>query len=219
MKRNIIRKKTVKSLMACILVACLTAGAFLMPKSLNAYADSVENQQEEDIVLTQDSEKMIAATRDEYKNLYEYTYSPEVESLMEQTGMTVGESLVEQICYYQQMLGTATDEQEIDKINALIKGTKNILDMYQTVAKQGEASPVDINGVNGTPIDTIRTYAEAYALASVAVPAAIAWFNASNYLLSAELLTHAWIEDFVPRRLLSDSWQQGCRFANYIQFC
>lgn len=196
MKRNM--RKKIKSLMTYILIACFMAIAFLVPQSLNAYADSVENQQEECSVLKRDSEQLITETREEYKNLYEYTYNSGVEALMEQTGMTVGESLVEQICYYQKMLGVATDEQEIDKINNLIVGTKNILDMYQSMAKQDEVEVFELNTINGPTIETVLTYAEVYALSSTAVPAAIAWFGASNYLLSAELLTHAWIENFFP---------------------
>lgn len=70
--------------------------------------------------------------------------------------------------------------------------------MYQSVASESEVS-IDSpqQELRASDID-VPTYASTYALSATAVPAAIAWFNASNYLLSAELLTHAWIENFFP---------------------
>lgn len=168
-----------------------------------AYADNSETKAEEnDVSLSVDTEQLIASTREEYKDLYEYEYSPEIEEEIKQTGKTVGESLVDQICYFQQMLGTTTDQAEIDKINALIDGTKNILDTYQTVAKQQSQAIVDIQQVNmladdGGIIDDIL-YKEVYDRAVPVVTAAIAWFNGSNYLLSGELLTHAWVDNYTP---------------------
>lgn len=197
-------RKFLYSFIICILIACFAMIAVNTTSntSLKANAATYENQEQDNCTSSKlDSEKMMAKTREEYKVLNEYAYSSEIQAEMEKTGMTVGESLVDQICYYQQMLGETSDEQEINKINRIIDSTKNILDMYQAAAVQSES--LFANEQNNAmqsrqlPFDP-TVYASVYATACTAVPAAIAWFNASNYLLSAELLTHAWIENFFP---------------------
>ena len=139
------RLKALATLALTILLLCSFTLTFLFyGQNTLAYADDAEtNAEETDVNLSIDTERLIASTREEYKDLQEYEYSPEIKEEIEQTGKTVGESLVDQICYYQQMLGTATDQAEIDKINALIDGTKNILDTYQAAAKQQSQAVVD----------------------------------------------------------------------------
>ena len=197
------RLKALATLALTILLLCSFTLTFLFyGQNTLAYADDTEIKTEEtDVNLSIDIERLIASTREEYKDLQEYEYSPETKEEIEQTGKTVGESLVDQICYYQQMLGTATDQAEIDKINALIDGTKNILDTYQAAAKQQSQAVADTQQ-NGMPdlddvaVNISKTYA------STTVGAAIAWFNSSNYLLSGELLTHAWIDNYTPGNYL-----------------
>ena len=187
-------------LVLAMLISSLLLGYFMRPVQANAEAVSASVEDgynaNEDKALRQDSTQLISATREEYKDLQEYSYSKEIEAEMEETGMTVGESLVDQLCYYQQLLDSATDAQEISKINGMIEGTKNILDMYQGVATQRSTNAsIDYPSSGIVTGGTLMGYAAAYSLASTAVPAAIAWFNASNYLLSAELLTQAWVGD------------------------
>lgn len=197
------RLKALTTLALTILLLCSFTLTFLFyGQNTLAYADNAEtNAEETDVNLSIDTERLIASTREEYKDLQEYEYSPEIKEEIEQTGKTVGESLVDQICYYQQMLGTATDQAEIDKINALIDETKNILDTYQAAAKQQSQAVADTQQ-NGMPdlddvaVNISKTYA------STTVGAAIAWFNSSNYLLSGELLTHAWIDNYTPGNYL-----------------
>lgn len=190
------RLKALATLALTILLLCSFTLTFLFyGQNTLAYADDTEIKTEEtDVNLSIDTERLIASTREEYKDLQEYEYSPEIKEEIKQTGKTVGESLVDQICYYQQMLGTATDQAEIDKINALIDGTKNILDTYQAAAKQQSQAVVaaqqDDKGVVDFFVD--------FTYAASTVSAAIAWFNSSNYLLSGELLTHAWVVNFTP---------------------
>ncbi len=190
------RLKALATLALTILLLCSFTLTFLFyGQNTLAYADDAETKTEEtDVSLSIDTEQLIASTREEYKDLQEYEYSPEIEEEIKQTGKTVGESLVDQICYYQQMLGAVTDQEEIDKINALIDGTKNILDTYQAAAKQQSQAVVatqqDDKGVVDFFVD--------YTYAASTVSAAIAWFNSSNYLLSGELLTHAWVGNFTP---------------------
>ena len=196
------RLKALATLALTILLLCSFTLTFLFcGQNTLAYADDTEIKTEEtDVNLSIDTERLIASTREEYKDLQEYEYSPEIKEEIEQTGKTVGESLVDQICYYQQMLGTATDQAEIDKINALIDGTKNILDTYQAAAKQQSQAVVATQQIDTLAggVAPLSTYETIYALAAAPVAAAIAWFNNSNYLLSGELLTHAWVENFFP---------------------
>lgn len=202
------RLKALATLALTILLLCSFTLTFLFyGQNTLAYADDAEtNAEETDVNLSIDTERLIASTREEYKDLQEYEYSPEIKEEIEQTGKTVGESLVDQICYYQQMLGTATDQAEIDKINALIDGTKNILDTYQAAAKQQSQAVVDTQQIDmladdGGIIEDFL-YKEVYDRAAPVVAAAIAWFNGSNYLLSGELLTHAWIDNYTPGNYL-----------------
>ena len=189
------RLKALATLALTILLLCSFTLTFLFyGQNTLAYADNAEtNAEETDVNLSIDTERLIASTREEYKDLQEYEYSPEIKEEIEQTGKTVGESLVDQICYYQQMLGTATDQAEIDKINALIDGTKNILDTYQAAAKQ-QSQAVVAAQQDDTGEDDDTSYEHTRFLAATAVPAAISWFFESNYWLSSELLNHAWTE-------------------------
>lgn len=189
------RLKALATLALTILLLCSFTLTFLFyGQNTLAYADDTETKTEEtDVSLSIDTERLIASTREEYKDLQEYEYSPEIEEEIKKTGKTVGESLVDQICYYQQMLGTATDQEEIDKINALIDGTKNILDTYQAAAKQ-QSQAVVAAQQDDTGEEDDNSYEHIYLVAATAVPAAVVWFYESNYLLSGELLNHAWTE-------------------------
>ena len=104
-------------LVLAMLISSLLLGYFMRPVQANAEAVSASVEDgynaNEDKALRQDSTQLISATREEYKDLQEYSYSKEIEAEMEETGMTVGESLVDQLCYYQQLLDSATDAQEI----------------------------------------------------------------------------------------------------------
>lgn len=171
----------------------------------NAATNSDQEQQ------TLDCESLIASTLEEYSDLKEVTYPTEIENEIEKTGMTVGESLVDQLCYYQELLFKAEDEQEVERLNHLIEATKNIIELYQKAAESNYiAESNSINEINDNfdiisnrnvvvilP-DDFPTFTTVYTIAASAVPLAIAWFNSSNYLLSAELLTHAWFENFFP---------------------
>lgn len=140
------------------------------------------------------SEQMIENTRAEYKNLVEYDYSPEILSAMEKTGKTVGESLLDQLCYYQGLLGETEDEEEKSKINHMIQASKNVLDMYQEAAKEQKLSYSTHVGETNTRTRS----ATGDSGINLIIATAIAWFDAVNYLLSGELLTHAWGDNFTP---------------------
>lgn len=180
---------------AVLLAFCFVMLVVLSRTELNVFAATSAEQEKVIDYSEQDAEKMIAATREEYSDLQEYPYDEEIAGEMDKLGTTVGESLVDAICHYQEMLAIATDEQEIEKINSLIDGTKNILDTYQNAAlqKNTKLANYDINSVGVfPPFDAV------WQVAATAVPAAIAFFTAANYSLSAELLTHAWVENFFP---------------------
>ncbi len=104
MKHSTRKGKCLNLLVLCMLILCIAIAALYMPNSsfiTYAATEDYQVQEEKSKVLKHESDQTIAKTREKYKDLREFSYSPEIEKIMAETGKTVGEGLVEQICYYQ----------------------------------------------------------------------------------------------------------------------
>ncbi len=79
------RLKALATLVLTILLLCSFTLTFLFyGQNTFAYADDTEIKTEEtDVNLSIDTERLIASTREEYKDLQEYEYSPEIKEEIE----------------------------------------------------------------------------------------------------------------------------------------
>lgn len=106
------------------------------------------------------------------------------------------QELSKMIEQYEQMLSVATQANEIEQLNNLIETLKELSADYQSYS-------------NGS---VLRKYHIIY---SPAVATVIAYFNAKNYLLAAELLTHA-KENTNPNSSYIPNFGARTRLSNVI---
>ncbi len=198
-------KKVFIAMVIFIFAASFVVSSYMISAGMtgvNVYAETDTATGMDDCIDSskQELERMISATREEYSDLVEYTYSEEIEAELDNLGMTVGESLVNLIYHYQERLVETSDEDEALKISNLIDGTKNILNTYEDIARKTQnASEYPIAAVSDYIIipgfGPIKS--ELYAVFSTIVALAVSYFADVNYMLSAELLTRAWFENYI----------------------
>lgn len=112
-------------------------------------------------------------------------YYEEIDKYIEEdTGMTIEESLYDQLEYYKNLIDKHKDNTQIEH---LIQTTRELINYHEklSVLKDNKGISLYADGSEYTPY-------------TACVMAAIGWFNASNYKLSAELLTHSWSINFTP---------------------
>ena len=98
-----------------------------------------------------------------------------IEDELNARGTSIAEELEDQITYYQQLLDEAETERSYNNLTKLINTTYQLLAEYQ-------AFKIDMDQ---------NSSSEILATNNLTVTAAIAYFNSNEYVLSAELLTHA----------------------------
>ena len=98
-----------------------------------------------------------------------------IEDELDMRGTSVAEELESQITYYRQLLDEAETERSYNNLTRLLNTTYQLLAEYQLFKNNIDQSSLG----------------ETLATNTLIVTAAIAYFNANEYLLSAELLTHA----------------------------
>lgn len=108
-------------------------------------------------------------------------------NLYVKTGMTIEESLNDQLNHYREALLNC-DDKDKKSIQAMIDQTRNIILQYNQLIAQGEE----------TTLYSTLAESDKYTAYTGYIFAAIAYFNASGYLLSAELLTHSYSLNFTP---------------------
>ena len=98
-----------------------------------------------------------------------------IENELEARGTSVAEELEKQIVYYRQLLDEAETERSYNNLTKLLNRSYQLLAEYLAFKNNtAQSAPDEILATN-----------------SLIVTAAIAYFNLNEYLLSAELLTHA----------------------------
>ena len=168
-----IKKQVLTSLLASILM-CGTAFVFFSEKNTIMVASAEEVKQE---VVYGTTETNIAEVTKEVdsQNLQVVDSSSIIEAVEAEIGMSVEESLDEQLNYYIDLSRSAAGD--LEAINAMIEKTERLIEEYSS---------------NDSVISMARQTNDETGGYTAVIVAAIAWFNASNYALSAELLTHAW---------------------------
>lgn len=163
--------------------------AFASEKQVNEnHALHADLSETEDSVASVKSQKrLFGQTVDEAETEEDGSFAADVEI---DIGMSIEESLYDQLAYYKALEKTETDN--LNAIHEMIAKTESIIAVY-AANKTDVVGQSSVNALNNTPGDDYYTQVEAY---TTDIIAAIAWFNASNYALSAELLTHAWAINF-----------------------
>lgn len=165
---QLIKKKGLAVFLVIVLIF-VTGSIFMSEKNNITIASAEETRQEIAYDHKEDEEKLVSQRLQEVKN------SAIIETVEKEIGMSVEDSLYEQLNYYVALSKSATNN--LGTINAMIEKTESLIETYTS---------------NNSAIPMSRQANDSTAEYTTIIVAAIAWFNASNYALSAELLTHAW---------------------------